>query len=293
MDKSRGGMDRTCGRTRRLSIRVSEEELAGIRENAASCGLPVAEYLRRNGTGTQPGRENRRPHLRRRLTGELELLKKFVFLSSLSEEEFCQSVEKIRIEKFARNKTVLSQGDSNLFMFVIIDGGVKVILIDEKGREIILAIQRAGDFFGEMSLIDGKTVSASVVATESSTIAMISKDDFYSLLHNQKKILLSLLQTLCHRIRSSNAIIETMNQASASQRVRMLLLMLCGRHGEPDGREYTLSIPLTHQDIANMTGLTRETVTRVMQELKKSGQLVLQANKRFRLRESFFTCARI
>lgn len=279
------------GRDRRISIRVSREELERIRENAAACGMPVAGYLRSAGTGTLKRQKESGSGAKRAGAGDLELLRNFSLLSSLDEEELFQSLDKIRVKKFVRNETVLIQEDANLFMYVILAGAVKVIRVSEEGKEIILAMHRTGDFFGEMSLIDGKTASATVVAMEDSSIAIISKDDFYSLIYSQKKILLLLLQTFCRRIRVSNATMEIMSRTSASQRVKMLLLLLCGKHGKKEGRGFVLSIQLTHQDMAGMTGLTRETVTKIMNELKNEGAIEALENRRIRLNESFFTPA--
>jgi CRP/FNR family transcriptional regulator len=289
MKEEKGGdMNDDKGRIARISIRVSREELRRLRENAAASGLSVAGYLRSAGTGTLQQQKAFSSRAKRPEKGDLELMKNFNLFSSLDEEELFQSLDKIRVKKFVKNETVLIQEDANRFMYVVLSGGVKVIRVSEEGKELLLAIHRTGDFFGEMSLIDGKAASASVAAMDDSTIAIISKDDFFSLLYTQKKILLSLLQTFCQRIRISNRTIEIMSHTSASQRVKMLLLMLCGKHGKKDGRDFVLSLPLTHQDIAGMTGLTRETVTKIMNELKKEGGISAFENRRIRLNGSFF-----
>jgi len=81
----------------------------------------------------------------------------------------------------------------------------------EEGKEIILAVHQAGDFFGEMSLIDGKTTPASVIATEDSLVAIISKKDFYSILLVQNKLTISLLKIFCSRLRKSWDTIQLLN----------------------------------------------------------------------------------
>ena len=85
-------------------------------------------------------------------------------------------------------------------MYIILGGKVKVVQTTEDGREILLAIHQSGDFFGEMSFIDGKTSPATVLATENSVAAIVSRKDFYSVLETQKKVLNNLLLILCSRL---------------------------------------------------------------------------------------------
>jgi CRP/FNR family transcriptional regulator len=281
-------MSRSKGSNTQISVSVSPNELEKIKSLAAGFGLPVADYLRAAGTAALPEEKEPCPDQGEPITGDLALLKKFALLASLNEEELFQSLNRIQVKNFAKNQIVLTHDDANRFMYVILTGRVRIILVNDEGKEIILAIHQSGDYFGEMSLVDGKAASATVVAMEDSTVAIISKDDFYYLLHNQKKILLSLLLTFCQRIRASNTTIEIMSRTCAAQRVRMLLLNLCGRHGKQVAKEVVLSVSLTHQDIANMTGLTRETVSRIVKDLKESEEIIILENKQIRLQESFF-----
>ncbi len=284
------------GRAERLSVRVSREEFKKISENAAASGLPVAAYLRAAGTGELPRKKENKKSVSDStppLKNILPLFKEFSLLSGLDEEELLKALDKISVRSYGKNEIALLQEDSNRFMYLILKGSVKVILVNEEGKEIILAIHRAGDFFGEMSLIDGRATSATVVAADACTIAMISKDNFYTLLFTEKKILLSLLNVFCQRIRTSNKTIEIMSHTSASYRIKTLLLMLCERHGEKAGSGTMLSIQMTHQDIADMTGLTRETVTKIMNEMKEDGAISVLENRCIRLNRIFFSPASV
>ena len=174
-----------------------------------------------------------------------------------------------------------------MLMYLIVFGKVKVVRTNEEGKETIFAMHQSGDFFGEMSLIDGKTAPATVIATDDSLIAIISKDNFYSLLLTQEKILDQLLQVLCSRLRESWKRIEMLNFKYASQRIRMLFLILSERYGEEASEGLTLNITLTHQDIADMAGLTRETVTRIIDKWQKDGEITILKNKVIHLGPEF------
>jgi CRP/FNR family transcriptional regulator len=148
-------------------------------------------------------------------------------------------------------------------------------------------VHSSGEFFGEMSLIDGKTDPATVAAMEPSLIAVISRNEFYELLHSQKKILENLLELLCTRLRESWKKIQMMNFNDASQRIKMLLLMLAEDYGEKTDEGITLRIKLIHQNIADMAGLTRETVTRVLDKWKNSGEIKITKDKYIHLNPEF------
>ncbi|MBI4682168.1 MAG: Crp/Fnr family transcriptional regulator [Nitrospirae bacterium] len=190
-----------------------------------------------------------------------------------------QIINVMILKQFKKNETILYEEDTSEFMYIILLGKVKVVRTTEEGKEIILAMHKSGSFFGEMSLIDGKTAPASVIATEDSLIAIIAKKDFFSIIFLQNKVTRNLLQILCSRLRRCWDTIQLLNFNNASQRTKMLFLMLIDEYGEktPDGT--VLKIKLTHQDISDMTGQTRETVTRVIDKLQKNKELIILKNR--------------
>jgi len=216
-----------------------------------------------------------------------ELIKRTRLFASLSDHEMDVIISKMIVKQFGKNETILYEEDTNEYMYLILLGKVKAIRTTEDGKEIILAIHQAGNFFGEMSLIDGKTSPASVIATEDSLIAIISKDDFFSIIFSQNKITRNLLEILCSRLRTCWDTIQLLTFNNAAQRLKMLLMMLSDEYGEktPDGIE--LNIKLTHQDISDMTGLTRETITRVLDKMQKSGEITILKNRHILLRPDF------
>lgn len=216
-----------------------------------------------------------------------EFLKKTELFSSFTDNEIEQLISKLIIKKFKKLETILYEEDTNEFMYIILFGKVKAVRMTEDGKEIILAVHQTGDFFGEMSLIDSKTTPASVIATEDSLLAIISKKDFYSILLVQNKFMVSLLKILCGRLRKCWDTIQLLNFNNASQRTKTLLLMLSDEYGKKSSDGTTLNIKLTHQDIAEMTGMTRETVTRILDKWQKTGEITVLKNKFIRLNPSF------
>ncbi len=216
-------------------------------------------------------------------------MSKIELFSSLTTQELHQVRGKILIKKFKKNEIILREENTSQFMYIILEGETKVLQLTGEGQEIIVTMHKAGDFFGELSLIDGQTAPATVTATRDSLIAIISRKDFYDLLFNQQKVLENLLHILSLRLREAWKRIQLLNFNNASQRVKMLLLMLSETYGmkNPKGKGTVLNIKLIHQDIADMTGLTRETVTRILDKWQKSGEIQVLKNKFIQLRPEF------
>jgi CRP/FNR family transcriptional regulator len=124
---------------------------------------------------------------------------------------------------------------------------------------------------------------------EDSSVAIISRQEFYSLIRAQQNVLDNLLLILCSRLRDSWEKIQLLNLKNASQRIKILFLMLSDRYGEKTAEGVTLNIKLTHQEIAEMTGMTRETVTRMIDKWQKDGEIIVLKNKFIHLSSHFIT----
>lgn len=203
----------------------------------------------------------------------IELLKTIPLFHSLNDGELQQIIGNMTVQRFKKNETILYEEDTNRFMYFILAGKVKAVRTTEEGKEIILAMHSSGSFFGEMSLIDEKTTPASVIATEDALIAILSKNDFFSIVFLHNKVTANLLRMLCSRLRSCWDTIQMLNFNNAAQRTKMLLLMLADEYGRKTPEGTVLNIKLTHQTISDMTGLTRESVTRVLDKLQKQKEI--------------------
>lgn len=215
------------------------------------------------------------------------LLKRIRLFHSLTDRELYELSPKVLLKEYRKNHIILHEEDTNSFMYIIIQGKVKIYQIADEGKEMILSVHGTGEFFGEMSLIDGKTDPATVAAMEPSLIAVISRNDFYDMLYSQKKILENLLELLCSRLRESWKKIQMLNFNDAAQRVKMLLLMLAEDYGDKTSEGTTLRIKLIHQNMADMTGLSRETVTRVLDKMKSNGEIKITQEKFIQLLPEF------
>jgi CRP/FNR family transcriptional regulator, cyclic AMP receptor protein len=216
-----------------------------------------------------------------------EQMKQMQMFFSLTTAELDSLVDKIVFRQYKKNEMILQENDSNNFMYLILSGRVKAVQTTDDGKEIIRAIHKTGDSFGELSLIDCKSAAAAVITMKSTTAAIISKMNFFSILYSQKKVLDNLLLMFCTRLRDAFDKLDMSNFKSAYQRITALLQQLSHEYGVRVQEGIMLDIKLTHQNLADMSGLTRETVTRALNRLQKDGEITIKNKKTIYLNPSF------
>ena len=178
--------------------------------------------------------------------------------------------------QFAKDDVIVRQGSTGDSLYVIEHGRVKVVRHGDGNREIILSIFRPGDFFGEMSLLDGQPRSANVVALEDTSVLILSRPDFVQHLQTHPSTALNILADMSLRLREADEIISNLALLDVHARLAKLLTSLAHREGEPTDEGILIRHRLSHQDFADMAGTTRETVSRVLAELQRRGLLSMQ-----------------
>ena len=200
-------------------------------------------------------------------------------LFAVVDDEALEALADLLIERrIPKHQTIVEEGLAGDYMYVIRDGQVKVTKLSGDGREKILELLGPGDFFGEMSLLDNAERSASVKSLTESRILALSRNDFLKELRRNPDLAMAVIQELTRRVRQMDEQASSLSFQRVKERTRGLLLRLAK---EPSGREGLLATPpLTHQQIADMIGTSRETVTRVVKRLKEQGWLE-QEGKRY------------
>jgi CRP/FNR family transcriptional regulator len=207
---------------------------------------------------------------------KIDAIRRVPLFSTLSEEEFKKLKDIFQVKTYRKNQIIFLEEDTGSYMYVILSGKVKVTKSTPMGKETILAIHQAGDFFGEMALLDGKTSPAAVSAMEDSRIAMINHHDFRRLLMANEKVVSQIVQVLCSRLRQVWAQVQNLSYSTADDRIRAGILQLSRKHGVQDARGIIIDLKITHQELAELVGTSRETVTRTLAQLKKKGILRLE-----------------
>lgn len=213
------------------------------------------------------------------MSDEISFLRNVPIFADLEEKDFQKIIKLGLRQKYKKGNIVVLEQESGAALFVIITGKVKVVRTDEDGREVILSMFGPGEFFGEMSLLDGLARSASVIATVKSELFMIHRRDFLQLLEEYPQVAISLLAELAMRLRKADMQIKSLSLKDAAGRVANVLLMLSDDMGVfRKGKVEIEDLPL-QQDIANMAGTSRETVSRMIHHFIRNGEVELKGNK--------------
>jgi CRP/FNR family cyclic AMP-dependent transcriptional regulator len=209
----------------------------------------------------------------------MDFIRNVPFFAELEESELLKIVRVGVRKKFAKGAIILLEQDAGAALFVIISGKVKIVRTSDDGREVILAILGESEFFGEMSLLDGMARSASVVAMSKVELFTIHRQDFLRLLQSVPSVTLALLMEMTSRLRKADAQIKSLSLKDSTGRVANVILQLADSIGVmKKGRVEIAELPV-QQDIANMAGTSRETISRVVHILIKQGHVELRGNK--------------
>lgn len=212
----------------------------------------------------------------------VESLRAIPLFSRVAESDLEQIASHLISRRYPRNTTIVEEGLPGDFMYIIREGRVKVTKLSEDGREKILELLDAGSFVGEMALLERAPRSASVKTLSATRVLALSRADFLGLLRKSPDLAMAVVQELSRRLRLVNEQASSLSFQRVEDRTKGLLERLA-ESPHPEGGRVTP--PLTHQQMADMIGTSRETVTRVLKELKQSGWL-RQEGKRYRVQGS-------
>jgi CRP/FNR family transcriptional regulator len=209
---------------------------------------------------------------------KVDLIRQVPLFSTLTDDEFNQLAHIFVVRSYRKNQIIFLEEETGSYMYLVLSGKVKVSKAGAGGKETILAIHRAGDFFGEMSLLDGKTAPATVSAMEDSKIISVSGADFHKYLLHNEKVMLQIINVLCARLRQVWQT-QSLSSGTADARIRMGLYQLAKKHGIRDARGTIIDLKITHQELAEMVGTSRETVTRALAQLRKQGIVAIEQRR--------------
>jgi CRP/FNR family transcriptional regulator/CRP/FNR family cyclic AMP-dependent transcriptional regulator len=215
-----------------------------------------------------------------------DLIRQVPLFSGLNDEDLQSLLSAFTRRKYPKDAVIFFESDPGDAMFMILGGRVKVTILSDDGREIILSILGDRDFFGEMALLDNEPRSATAIAVQETEVAVIHQKDFLSIVEKRPRVAINLLSALSDRLRKANHQIGSLALLDVYGRVAGVLLEMARDTGIrlKDGR-IRFRRP-THQEIANMIGATRETVSRTISDLHRQGYIEI-AGKNVIIQDQF------
>ena len=200
---------------------------------------------------------------------KIELLQSVALFWDLSEEELGYISEKMIARHYESGKFIFLEDSEGEQCFFEVQGSVKVTRVSKDGREVILAMLNEGEFFGEMALLDGESRSANVIALEETDVLTLNREDFLVVLHDYPQIAIQLLKEMADRLRKSDRQIASLSLSDAEKRIALCIIRFADEQGIIKRGQVSIPKMPIQQDIANMAGTSRETVSRAINLLEK------------------------
>ena len=192
------------------------------------------------------------------------------FISSVSifndlDDKTISEIEKlVSVREYPKGSMVILEEEFGDIVFIVMNGTVKITRVNDEGKEVILAMLGEYEIFGEMAIIDGETRSANALAQENCKLLAISSEDFIKILKDNFSVSLALMRELAKRLRKSDQHIEALSLSDAEHRIGVSILNLAEEIGVIRRGKVTIENLPFQQDIANMSGTSRETVSRIL-----------------------------
>jgi CRP/FNR family transcriptional regulator, cyclic AMP receptor protein len=213
------------------------------------------------------------------LVNNTEFLANVPIFSDLDDETLQKIIKSGVIQNYKKNSVILTEEDTGSALFVIVEGKVKISRSSGDEKEVILAMLNESDFFGEMSLLDGMSRSASVTAVDDSKLFIIQRAEFLDLLKKYPDVSVALLTELTKRLRSATMKIKALSLKDAEGKVATVLLQLADDVGKIRQGVVEIDHLPYQQELANMAGTSRETISRTLHSFAKKGLVELDGSK--------------
>jgi len=201
------------------------------------------------------------------------ILSSINIFSDLSDNDLEKLQKVFKPRNYLKNSMIILEEEYGDLVFVVKTGTIKITRVNDEGKEVILALLGAGEIFGELAILDGEARSANALAQENCQLLAINKEDFLDILKHNFSISYSLLCELAKRLRKSDQQIEALSLSDAEHRIGVSLLNLAEDMGVIRKGKVTIQNLPFQQDIANMAGTSRETVSRVMKILENKAMI--------------------
>lgn len=202
---------------------------------------------------------------------DIPILKEVDLFYDLLEDDLSILAQHSISKHYKKNTVIVNKGDETSSLYIVLEGTLNAYIDDEQGKELILSKIEVGESFGELSLLSSSSRSASVITTSPCQLAIISKPTFMDCLTRNPSIALNIIQSLINRVHN---LTENVSSLALLDVYGRIVKVLNDSAIEQEGKNITKR--LTHQDIANMIGSSREMVSKILKDLKHGGYINIE-----------------
>jgi CRP-like cAMP-binding protein len=212
------------------------------------------------------------------MDGNIWYLKRCELFENLSALQAERLERTARLRHFSRRSLVYAPNEAGESVLLLVRGRIKIKDITPDGKEAILAFIEEGEIFGELALMENETRTDYAEVVEDAQVLLIPRDDFLWLMHQRPDIAFSITKLVGLRRKRIENRLRSVLFLSSRERMIRLLSELAEAYGERLGNQCAIRLPLSHQELASLIGVTRETVTVVLGQLQGEG--LIQVKRR-------------
>lgn len=211
------------------------------------------------------------------------MISKFIFNNQSLFEDLPQydkeTLQKVmQVKNYRKNEAIFTEGTIPNGIFFLKNGKVKKYKVDNDGREQIIYIYNAGEFFGYSAILSNDTYGDTTLAIENSVIAFISKENFLKILDQSDFFSKLLLKSLSHEFSVMANLMTVLSQRTVRERVALSLLILHRKYKSNIAEDKTY-ITLSRTDLANMVGTANETLARILHDFREDHLIAMEGRK--------------
>lgn len=199
----------------------------------------------------------------------LKILRQVPFFASLSADDVAEVNAFFHEQGYTSGEPIYFAGDPATHLYVVAVGKVKLLRHTLSGQDILLDMLTPGEFFGSLSVLGDEAYPDTAQAQTACCILSITAQDFQAILRRYPLVTLTVLERVAQRLQAAHEMVQQLSAHSVERRIASALLKLAEKLGEPQQEGLLIQVPLSRQDLAEMTGTTIETASRVMSQFQK------------------------
>lgn len=199
----------------------------------------------------------------------LAILRQLPFFKGLPDQTITEINPLFREQGYETDETIYFTGDLAVRLYIVVAGKVKLLRHAPTGQEVLIDLLIPGDFFGSLPML-GENIYPDTAQAHTTCCALtITSKEFQKILQQYPQVSLVLLEIVSQKLREAREVIHQISASPVESRLAATLLKLAAKLGEDHDGELLIQLPLSRQDLADMTGATVETVSRIMSQFRK------------------------
>jgi CRP/FNR family transcriptional regulator, cyclic AMP receptor protein len=206
-------------------------------------------------------------------------LESFFIYESLSTDNRVKLQSLFKPCSFSKNEVIFLKDDPGQGLYLVLNGRVKICVVDRMGNELIFTFVTKGDILGELAIFDGKPRSATAIAAENTKTLYLNRQEFLNFLQESPQVYLDIINVLCQRLRRLSNQLEDISFLDVAGRIARNLSLLASNEPQEKDKSEILTCSITQEDLSRLIGASREMVNKVLNSFVDSHLLTISRKK--------------